>query len=50
MDRNRTVQEHKLPSRRVMPSNWEKENIRARYEDAGITLIPNDKGYSSLLR
>lgn len=40
-----TKEEHKLLSRRVMPMNWDKENIKARYEEAGIILINHNKDY-----
>lgn len=40
-----TTQEHKLLSRRVMPSNWDNRNIKARYESAGITLLNHEKEY-----
>jgi hypothetical protein len=40
-----TTQEHKLLSRRVMPSNWDNRNIKAIYEYAGITLLNHEKEY-----
>ncbi len=42
-----TSQEHKLLSRRIMPFNWDQENINARYEVADITLVPHKKDYIS---
>lgn len=40
-----TSQEHKSLSRRVMPLNWNQENINARYEEAGITLVSHKRSY-----
>ncbi|MGE6897073.1 hypothetical protein [Priestia flexa] len=42
-----TSQEHKSLSRRVMPLNWDQENINARYEVADIALVPHKKDYIS---
>jgi hypothetical protein len=42
-----TSQEHKLLSRRVMPSNWDKTNIKARYDYAEIILLEHSKDYYS---
>ncbi len=40
-----TSEEHSLLSRRIMPSDWDKNNIKARYEYAGITLLEHEKNY-----
>ncbi|MBM7708012.1 hypothetical protein [Enterococcus lemanii] len=39
-----TSQEHKSLPRR-MPLNWDQENIKARYEEAGINLEPHERSY-----
>lgn len=40
-----TTREHKLLSRRVMPTDWDNKDIKARYVFAGITLLNHDKNY-----
>ncbi|MCM3768099.1 hypothetical protein [Neobacillus niacini] len=42
-----TSEEHKNLSRRVMPLNWNQTNIKARYENAGLTLLEHSKDYFS---
>ncbi len=40
-----TKQEHKLLTRRIIPVNWDEENIMARYEDANIVLFKHRRDY-----
>lgn len=40
-----THAEHKCLSRKYMPDTWDKETLFARYDEAGIVLLPHRKDY-----
>src|SRR5699024_9826165 len=40
-----TSNEHNLLTRRTMPSDWDDKNIMARYEQADIILLKNERDY-----